>query len=571
MKQSYEDARLKDVSAPDFGMNLRWHASPWTTYRFSVDRTLEETVIPGASSYLATSATAKVEHDLAEYTLLTGALTRGRYSFQGLDRTDDYVEASVGIRHYLDRSIYVGAHYAALRRNSDSLDANYTQNIIMLTVGSDFGARRRQRYFAYEPRVGLDFGKAESRFGGLYVGGQLGYGNLGTVSSGLRDLTPGNTDRGDLSGSGASGGLFAGIGTTFDQWYLGLELSASSSNTSLSHNHPSATEPLVYDINAQESYGLGARFGYVLESGPMLYVGASALRTTFSNSMRTVDGSFTQDSTKNGTRMAFGTDIPVDENLFLRLEYAHTRYGSYHMVSTNYDEQYQNVDNTFSVGAGWQFGSGKPVKSVDPEFMRGFYAGAALGHGVLNTDLNVPQHFHSPATYDTLQADFGADGFSSAAFFGGGYTFNRWYLGLELEGEPSTTHWEHERTAGGGGGGRDFSLHKKGGYGLSVRGGYILPNGTLAYIRLGGVRTKFNTQYERGNSGLVDRDDTVNGTRIGLGAEMPINKISFWRIDYTLTDYGDLPTFSTPGGSPDTVSFLNNKESLFRIGLGVRF
>ena len=573
MKQDYDDARLKDVSAPDYGASMRWHASPWTTYRFSIDRSLEETVIPGASSYVASSATAKVEHDLAEYTLLTAALTGGRNSFQGIERTDNYVEASVGIRHYLDKSIYVGAHYAALRRNSDALDANYSQNMVMFTVGSDFGARRRNRYFAYEPRFGLDFAKSRSGFGGFYLGGQLGFGNVGSTTSGLRDLTPGNTDRGDMSGTGSSGDLFAGIGTMLNQWYLGIEASAGSGNASLTHDHTSATEPLLYDLKQKDSYGLGARVGYVLESGPMLYAGAGAVRTTFANTMSNVDGSFANEFTKNGTRLAVGTDIPAGDNFFLRLEYAHTAYDDYHMVSTNYDEQYKNDESEFSIGAGWRFGreasSSRPV--VDPEFMRGLYVGAGLGHSAFSSDVNVPRHFHAPATFDTLQADFGADGFSSAAFFGAGYTFKRWYLGAELEAEPSLASWQHDRVAGGGGGGRDFTMAKKSGYGLALRGGYILENGTLVYLRIGGVRTKFNTQYERGNSGLIDRDDTLSGTRVGLGAEMPISKISFWRADYTVTDYGDLPTFITPGASPDTVSFLNNKETLFRVSLGVRF
>ena len=67
----------------------------------------------------------------------------------------------------------------------------------------------------------------------------------------------------------------------------------------------------------------------------------------------------------------------------------------------------------------------------------------------------------------------------------------------------------------------------------------------------------------------VDRDDTVVGTRFGVGAELPVTRSAFIRLDYSYTDY-DNYQFVTSHDSADSMQFANN-ESLFRVGLLVRF
>jgi opacity protein-like surface antigen len=123
----------------------------------------------------------------------------------------------------------------------------------------------------------------------------------------------------------------------------------------------------------------------------------------------------------------------------------------------------------------------------------------------------------------------------------------------------------------GGAGGRDFSVEKKSDYGLALRLGYSLPNGTLLYGRGGPVRGRFNTNWAKGNdvSSNIDRSYVVNGVRYGVGAEIPLGQFSFVRLDYTRTDY-DSYGFRTLHSNPDEMDF-DNKESLFRVGLGFRF
>ncbi|MDH3871548.1 MAG: porin family protein, partial [Gammaproteobacteria bacterium] len=107
--------------------------------------------------------------------------------------------------------------------------------------------------------------------------------------------------------------------------------------------------------------------------------------------------------------------------------------------------------------------------------------------------------------------------------------------------------------------------------GISLRGGYLLGNGSLLYVRAGNVRSRFNTTWVKGGNRLndVDRDDTVDGTRVGVGAELPVSRSVFARLDYSYTEY-DSYDFVTAHGSADSMTF-DNSETLFRLGLGVRF
>jgi opacity protein-like surface antigen len=251
------------------------------------------------------------------------------------------------------------------------------------------------------------------------------------------------------------------------------------------------------------------------------------------------------------------------------MDYAYTKYSGYNFATTSYDERYLNKSGMVTVGLGWRFGGPQPsTEAIDPTFMRGAYAGGQIAHGAVNSQLNAPVHYHASGN-DSLLADFGKLETSSSAYLGYGHVFNRWYLGVEAELDPSLTRWSHDRTTSSSGG-RDFAVSKKGNHGLDVRAGYVLDNGSLLYVRVGVSRAKFNTTYARG-SNAVDRVDTLTGTRLGFGVEMPINKASFIRLDYLMSDYGSIPSFAAGGTGTSDLINISTKEGQFRVGFGVRF
>lgn len=589
--QDYSDNRLDDVSVPDYGVDLRYHTSPWTTYKLSVARSIEETVLAGASSYVNTRATASVERDLGPRTVATASYTQGVSDFQGIDRLDNYATASLGVKHYLDQAVYVGANFDLMRRNSNDQDANYGQNMLGLSIGSDLGAHRSQRYFAYEKQTDLDFASHKndaSYFDGVYIGAGYGVGNLSVNSSGPRDggNPPGNADSGQFADSGELYGLFAGIGKTFDQWYIGAEVAKDRANADVNHVHAASNpdEALTFGTERKDGWVASLRGGFVLQTGPLLYARVGHAHANFGNILQDETVTVNSDTTRSGTQVGIGTDIPAGDNLFVRMDYSHTNYTDYNVVldkpsPDNYDELYDNRTGDFQLGVGYLFGGARAHQqpSVDPTFLRGIYVGAQAGYGGVFSDLHAmhahPSNAPAYSIYDTLDATFGNEGATGAAFAGYAYTFDRVYVAAELDIEDGAKNsWAHDRNPGGGSGGRDYSLAKKDGYGAALKLGYVLPNGTVLYGRGGPVKTRFSTYYARGaGSDAVDQDETLGGMRFGVGAELPINKKAFWRIDYTITDYKDYD-FTSLQNNPanrDAIS-LNTKENLFQIGVGYR-
>lgn len=571
MQQRYNDPRFKNVNELDVGADVRWHPSPWTTYRMGLERTLDETVVTGSPGYMSTTASARVEHDLNAHTVFSGGVARTQNRFRQIERDDYQTSLNAGLRHYIDSSVYIGADYRYIHRKSGVLEANYDRSLFMLTLGTDFGARRRNRYFAYQERDDVLWPAASQSFSGFYVGLQGGATTLQTNSSGLRDLQPGNTDAGQLAHLGSNVGLFAGTGWQWGPWYTGVEISAQASGHKVSHEHPNAQEPLVYNVKEQSGWAAGLRLGRVVGGTSLLYGRIGLAKTTFDNAMLNLDGSFATEQSLDGRQLGLGTEVQLSSSAFLRMDYTVTRYDDYHLVTPSYDELYRHRTSAFMIGLGWRLGGGtgaQPV-NIDPSYLNGVYGGVQVGHGTQATNMLASEHYHAGGS-DTLRADFGRMGSTAGGFVGWGHTLGRWYLGVEMDAEDSARmKWSHDRVTSGGGG-RDFSVAKKWSYSGSLRAGYMLPNGALLYGRAGAARALFNTRYSRGNSGALDRDDTLDGQLWGIGLEVPISRASYWRLDYIATSYDDVPAFQTLGSNPDTISW-SGRENLFRLGFGVRF
>ncbi|MGA7799254.1 MAG: outer membrane beta-barrel protein, partial [Gammaproteobacteria bacterium] len=411
--------------------------------------------------------------------------------------------------------------------------------------------------------------------GGFYLGGQVGYGALNAATSGGRG-TGGGTDVGDMGSHGPDAGLFAGYGRLFKRWYLGLEVEGDRSRADFYHINDKA-DSRTFSLERNNSYGLSARLGYALANGALLYGRLGAARTQFrtpylENNLP-ADAS-DQTDTERGIRYGVGMDIPTDSPLFVRLDYAYTRYNSYPVYYGGAEpEVFTPSEGQFRLGAGWRFGAQPtPAVTIPAAKVSGLYVGAAVGQGSVATTATGLLRTQGTGP-DNFNADFGNDGVSSTAFVGYGLTFHRVYAGLELAGEGSRTTWTHIRDTSGSGG-RTFSVEKQGGYGAALRLGYLLHNGTLLYGRIGRIHTKFSTRYDKGANAnaYIYQDDHETGTRLGVGADVPVGQRLFVRADYSYTRYPSYGFVTTQGGgtNADQLSY-KNAESLFRVGLGLRF
>jgi opacity protein-like surface antigen len=578
LHQNYKDGTLSDVSKPYFGGHLNWNASSATTLTARVDRSIEETVIAGASSYLSSTAAANVKHDISQNMQAHADLSYTQDSFQGINRNDNMIDGGFGLNYYFGGNYFVGADYRLIHRNSNVSYAQYYDNLIMLNIGLDLGEPRAVRtaslgqgiYLASNDTEGLKLPsfESDSDLSGFYLGAQAGAGSMDTDASGPRGTgTVGNA----FGGVGGTYGAFAGYGVNFNRWYVGAELEAENNNSEWSHARSTGR---LFSLDKNESYSATARAGYTF-NGALLYGRLGLARTDFHSNYFNPDYAggtwFSQDDSKTGVRWGFGSELMVSDNIFVRMDYTSTNYGAYDVSFGSESDRYKNTDSQVNVGVGWRFNNDSAVRMTPTRIdYNGIYMGAQIGHGALNVR-NDAIHMDSGVS-SNYTADFSGTGVTSGLFAGYGHAFHNIYAALELNVEDSHSSFDKTRENPSGGGGRNWSVDKKGGYGASMRLGYILPSSALLYGRVGVVRTQFNTTYDKGSSAsncCIDRSDTKSGLRYGAGAEIPATENIFWRIDYTYTDYGSYG-FTTAQAQPDTANFKNS-ESLTSLGIGLRF
>jgi hypothetical protein len=583
MRQNYDHSGFSNISKPYFGALAVWKPTTQVTATGFIDRSLEETTVFSGTDYSSGSVDTtygfEVERRLTSKLSVSGRAAYTRSDFQNFDRLDKIIDAGAGLRYYVMPTVYVGADLRVTDRGSDNVDAQYSRNQLFVSVGYT-PARNRDYAIIPEREAGAPAAPlAQGVFSGFYLGAQLGHGGLTTTTFAPRD--GGGSDTDDMGGFGTRYALFGGWGTEVNNWYLGLELDGGDSNVNWYHRKDKLQSVTTY-VDKDSSYGLSARVGYLLDGG--LLVGKLGLvRTDFHSyyaENQFLGGAFDQKHRETGTRFGLGLEIPASRNLFVRTDYSVTRYDGYDVPYQSSGggalttESFDTRDSVFSIGLGWRFGGARPeVATRSATELRGLYLGASLGHGTLGTELTGTHYDQSVGPYD-FTGDFANSGFTGGFFAGYGHTFNQVYVGLELDAEAANFGWDHDRVTGGGGG-RDFAVEKRGSYGGSLRVGYVLGNGSLLYGRIGAVQTRFNTVYNKGAGAgsWIDRSDKLDGTRIGLGAEIPASENAFVRMDYSYTRYNDSVDFVTThdgGANPDDMRF-ENSESLVRLGLGFRF
>lgn len=135
MQQDYDDPRFSTVTTPAFNLTLRWRPQRETLLVFYVDRSIEETTQPGAPAYVYSVIGARFEQQIVPN--LTGILRAswGRSDFEGVARTDDYIDASAGLRYRLTQNVALGLDYRFTRRDSNVDFADFSRHQIFLRAG----------------------------------------------------------------------------------------------------------------------------------------------------------------------------------------------------------------------------------------------------------------------------------------------------------------------------------------------------------------------------------------------------------------------------------------------------
>ncbi len=136
--RDYRDPAFKPVTTVAADGYLRWQAAQSTAFILFMDRSIEETTLPGSPAYVYTVAGARLEH--AFLTDVTGFV---RFAYANADfaqssRQDNEFDTSVGVRYYVTKRVYLGADYRFTSRRSTEATQNFQRHQVFLTVGSSF-------------------------------------------------------------------------------------------------------------------------------------------------------------------------------------------------------------------------------------------------------------------------------------------------------------------------------------------------------------------------------------------------------------------------------------------------
>jgi len=139
--QNFALSSLGSASAADYGGRLVWNITRLTTLTFNGLRAF----IPGAPSigtagngYLASTVTVGGDHELLRNLLLNVSASYENDTFQGIARTDNVITIGPGLRYLVNRNLFLGSFYSYQQRSSSLTGSSYTQNILMLRLGTQF-------------------------------------------------------------------------------------------------------------------------------------------------------------------------------------------------------------------------------------------------------------------------------------------------------------------------------------------------------------------------------------------------------------------------------------------------
>ena len=138
LRQNYDDPVLPNVSTPAFGGNVRWRFIPSTLFIGWFDRSVEETTLIDASSYVFSGGGASIEHDITSALLLTVRGGISKSDFQGIDRIDDEYDSSIGLRYKFADHFYVAGDYRFTRRISNVSTADYARHQVFVRAGVQY-------------------------------------------------------------------------------------------------------------------------------------------------------------------------------------------------------------------------------------------------------------------------------------------------------------------------------------------------------------------------------------------------------------------------------------------------
>jgi hypothetical protein len=138
MARYYDDPSFNPVVTPAASAYLRWEPRESTAVVLFLDRSIEETTLPGSPAYIYTVVGGRLEQQLAERWRGIIRLAYSASVFAQSPRVDSEGDMSIGVRYQLTPRLVLGLDYRYTERVSTDSIYNFNRNQVFLQVTSAF-------------------------------------------------------------------------------------------------------------------------------------------------------------------------------------------------------------------------------------------------------------------------------------------------------------------------------------------------------------------------------------------------------------------------------------------------
>ncbi len=132
--RSFDQVTFDDANEFAFGAGLKWFPSMLTTVRLDAARTIEDTSITAASSFVSTRGEVGFDHEILRNFILSARLGYENAEYLGIGRDDDILHGSLNGRYLINNSFHLDAGWAYIDRSSTALPFEYSTGQFNLSL-----------------------------------------------------------------------------------------------------------------------------------------------------------------------------------------------------------------------------------------------------------------------------------------------------------------------------------------------------------------------------------------------------------------------------------------------------
>jgi hypothetical protein len=136
--QDPDDSQFDSIEGAQFGGAVTWNPSGLTTIRGQVVRDVRETTQIDTPGYLATEADLTIDHELLRSLILGANAGYEKRAYEDIPRDDTRVDAGLYVKYLMNRHLYVSLNYSYADLRSDIDTAEFTKNVIMLRLQTQY-------------------------------------------------------------------------------------------------------------------------------------------------------------------------------------------------------------------------------------------------------------------------------------------------------------------------------------------------------------------------------------------------------------------------------------------------